>query len=227
MTTKLTFSFPVDAILLLGPTGAGKSPLGDMIASRGFLCRKAHHMDFGSELRSIALGNGPSVHYSDSEIDFVHGVLERGLLLENEHFILARKIITLYLVRTGFRAGDVLVLNGLPRHTGQAKDISTLATIHALVVLDCTADSIYHRLSHNIGGDRSERVDDDRDLVAKKLQIFIERTAPLIEYYREICSRIYHIPVTDTSATEDAYSLLSSLSSANPPFSLVAEPPKR
>jgi len=37
---KTTYSFPVDAILLLGPTGSGKSPLGDHIARHGFFQKK-------------------------------------------------------------------------------------------------------------------------------------------------------------------------------------------
>lgn len=47
--------FPVDVVLLVGPTGSGKSPPGDLLAKRGFLGRRAHHLDFGSALRS-ALG---------------------------------------------------------------------------------------------------------------------------------------------------------------------------
>lgn len=225
MTTN--FNFPVDAILLLGPTGVGKSPLGDIIASRGFFNKRAHHLDFGSELRSIAKGKDSSSFYTSSELSFVRGVLEHGLLLENEHFILARKIITLFLERTGFQSGDILVLNGIPRHTGQARDISMITIIHALVVLDCSANTIYCRLKDNIGGDRIGRVDDDKELVSRKLQIFIERTQPLIEHYAGDGSMIYRLPVTETSSTDDAYATLSSLSTAYPPVSFVTEPPQR
>src|SRR5512142_2512661 len=98
------FSRPVDAVLLIGPTGSGKSPLGDILESRGFLGRRSHHLDFGSELRSVAAGIGAS-SYTQDEQDFILGVLERGLLLENEHFVLARKIIGLFLERARFRPG--------------------------------------------------------------------------------------------------------------------------
>ena len=226
-TRHLQLQQPVDAILLLGPTGVGKSPLGDIIARHGLLGRRAHHMDFGSELRSLVRSGASAFHYTEEELDFIRGVLDRGLLLENEHFSLARKIILLYLDRIGFHSSDILILNGIPRHKGQAQDMSSLVHIHALVLLDCPADSVYCRLRGNISGDRKERTDDTRELVIKKLQIFADRTAPLIEHFRKNDCNVYHVPITATSTPRDAYDKLSSLAAADPPLSLVAEPPQR
>ncbi len=222
---KPPYTYPVDAILVLGPTGSGKSPLGEQIASRGFLGRRSHHLDFGSELRSIASGIGTK-SYSQDEQDFILGVLEHGLLLENEHFALARKIITLFLERARFRSGDILVLNGIPRHEGQAKDIASIATMHSLVVLDCSGESVFRRIEENTGGDRSGRMDDERRLIEKKLGIFRERTAPLINHYQRSGSRIYHIDINERTTTGSAYHRLSSLAAAHPPIALVAEPPQ-
>jgi adenylate kinase len=224
MTTS--YSLPVDALLILGPTGSGKSPLGELIASRGFLGRRSHHLDFGSELRSIASGIG-STAYTKSEQDFVLGVLERGLLLENEQFALAGKIITLFLDRSRFRSGDVLVLNGIPRHHGQSKDLAPIAAVHAVLVLDCSPDSVLRRIEENTGGDRTGREDDGRSLIGKKLGIFQERTAPLIEHYREAGGRVYRIAVNERTTTGSAYHQLSSLAAADPPAAFAAEPPPR
>ena len=220
------FTYPVDAILLLGPTGSGKSPLGDMLESRGFLGKRCHHLDFGAELRSIASGIGASL-YTQEERDFILGVLEHGLLLENEHFSLAKKIIDLFLGRMRFRQKDVLVLNGIPRHAGQAKDVAAIATVHSLVVLDCSVDSVFQRLDENSGGDRTDRVDDHRHLVEKKLLIFAERTAPLIDHYTKEKSTIYRIEVNERTTAGSAYHQLSDLAAGDPPVALVAEPPKR
>lgn len=216
---------PVTSVLLLGPTGSGKTPLGDTIASQGFLGRKAHHLDFGSELRSIASGFDASF-YSRDEQDFILGVLDRGLLLENEHFLLARKIIEQFLGRSRFRDGDVLVLNGIPRHEGQAKDIAPIARVHALVVLECSATSVFCRIRENAGGDRMGRDDDERMLIEKKLGIFNERTAPLIEHYGRSGARIYRIEVTERSTVGSIYHRLSELAAAHPPIAFVAEPPQ-
>src|SRR5512147_2884477 len=169
MTTN--FASPVDAILLIGPTGSGKSPLGDILESRGFLGRSSHHLDFGSELRSAVSGIGAS-SYTLEEQEFIGGVLERGLLLENEHFVLARKIIGLFLEHSRFGRGDVMVLNGIPRHEGQARDVASVATVLSLVVLDCSVESVVRRIEENTGGDRTGRVDDERALVDRKLRIY-------------------------------------------------------
>ena len=184
------------------------------------------HLDFGSELRSISSGIGAKT-YSADEQNFILDVLERGALLENEHFALAEKIIGLFLDRSRFRAGDVLVLNGIPRHEGQAKDIARIASVRALVVLVCSVESVVRRIEDNTGGDRTGRVDDERALVERKLRIYAERTAPLIEYYKKSGSSIYHIEVNEGTTADSAYHQLTSLSALHPPVAFVAEPPQR
>ncbi len=223
---KPAYTHPVDAILLLGPTGSGKSPLGDQIAVLGFFGKRSHHLDFGYELRSIASGSGAEA-YSPEEQRFILDVLERGVLLENEHFILAEKIIGFFLDRSRFRAGDVLVLNGIPRHEGQAKDIAPIAAVRAVVVLVCSVESVIRRIEDNTAGDRTGRVDDERALVEKKLRIYAERTAPLIEHYKNAGSIIYHLEISERTTTGSAYHQLSSLAAAHPPVAFIAEPPER
>ncbi len=224
---KSCYAFPVDAILLLGPTGVGKSPLGDTISQNGLFGRRCHHLDFGSELRSAVSIDERSAAYSTEELDFIHGVLERGLLLENEHFSLAEKIISLFLIRAGFGQHDVLILNGMPRHRGQAQDIAAIANIQALVVLNCFAGDVFNRIRSNKGGDRTERADDTKELIAKKLAIFKERTAPLIDHYEKQDKRIYRIDVSDTLSPSEAFRRVSALAAAHPPIAFVAEPPQR
>ena len=224
---KIFYSYPVDSILLLGPTGVGKSPLGDAIADHGLFDRKCHHLDFGEELRNAVSNKEHSAAYSATELDFIHSVLERGLLLENEHFLLAEKIISLFLDRVGFSQRNVLVLNGIPRHVGQAQDIETIADIHALIVLDCTTETVFCRILDNVGGDRIARVDDKKELIEKKLMIFRERTAPLIEYYARTGSFVYRLGISGITTTDQAYLQLLSLTASHPPIALIAEPPKR
>jgi adenylate kinase family enzyme len=220
---------PIDSLLLLGPTGVGKSPLGDTIARRGLLGRRCHHLDFGSELRTAVSIGDRSADYTAKELAFIHGVLERGLLLENEHYPLAVKIISLFLDRSGFshRDHDMLILNGIPRHAGQARDIASIADIQALCVLDCSAAVVLSRIHSNVGGDRSVRVDDDKVLIEKKLAIYRVRTKPLVDHYEKRGRRIFRIDVTSEMTPSDAYGVLSSLAAADPPVSLVAEPPER
>lgn len=222
---KNAYSFPIDAVLLLGPTGVGKSPLGDLIAQKGLFRRKCHHLDFGSELRGAVSGGNRSAAYSPKELDFIHGVLGKGLLLENEHFPLAEKIISLFLDRCGFSRNDLLVLNGIPRHAGQANDMKSLALVAAVIVLDCSGNVVVKRIKSNVGGDRTVREDDNADLIEKKLMIFRDRTSLLIAHYEKEKSCIYRITVTATMTPADAYRELSGLAALHPPVSLVTEPP--
>ena len=224
---KNSYTLPVNALLLLGPTGAGKSPLGDYLASHGLAGRTCHHFDFGAELRAIASGEAPAGAYHKDEISFVHGVLEEGLLLENEHFRLAEKIIRHFLDGAGFGNNHILVLNGIPRHAGQAGDIAKIAAVRVVVLLECSVDDVLCRIEENIGGDRNERVDDERGLIEKKLELFHERTAPLVDYYEKQERRIYRLSVSGTMTPEETYQQLSALAAIDPPVAFVAEPPER
>lgn len=224
----MSYILPVNTILLLGPTGVGKSPLGDAIAAGGLLGHSCHHLDFGSELRGAVSGTALSKAYTASEQAFILGVLEQGLLLENEHFALAEKIIRLFLDRVKFSQTDILIMNGIPRHTGQASDISRIAAIQAVINMDCSADDVMCRLKNNIGGDRTDRVDDDISLVRKKLEVFRTRTEPLVAHYKEYPGmRIYHVNITGSMLPEEAYQKISVLTTVDPPIAFIAEPPER
>jgi adenylate kinase len=41
------------ALLLLGPTGSGKTPLGERLERRSLRGRRCHHFDFGASLRAV------------------------------------------------------------------------------------------------------------------------------------------------------------------------------
>ncbi|MDW7761659.1 MAG: hypothetical protein SCM96_13625 [Acidobacteriota bacterium] len=44
------------AVLILGPTGSGKTPLGRELETRGHAGRRCRHFDFGAEMRALAGG---------------------------------------------------------------------------------------------------------------------------------------------------------------------------
>ncbi|MBI5142763.1 MAG: nucleoside monophosphate kinase [Nitrospirae bacterium] len=202
-----------DAILLIGPTGSGKSPLGDMIAGRGMFGRRHHHFDFGCELRRIASGSAPAHLFNNSDVSFVRSVLNDGVLLEDHHFPLAGKIIRHYFERVGVSQDDRLVLNGLPRHAGQARDMAEIVRFDAVVVLECDAQTVHERICRDTGGDRAERCDDAIELIAKKLAIFAERTAPLTNHFSANGIPVMRIPVGAQSSTESAFEMLLSIAS--------------
>ncbi len=194
-----------ESILLLGPTGAGKSPLGNQIEKKGLRGKRCFHFDFGHELRSIADLNLSPEGFQKKDLFFIRDVLEKGLLLENEHFHIAEKIVRYFISRNDFREDDVLILNGLPRHVDQARDMADVVEVRDLVVLECEAEEVYSRIEKNTGLDRTGRIDDGMIMIRKKLDIFNSRTAPLIEHYSNMGCDILKVRITAALTPEDAY----------------------
>lgn len=201
--------FPARALLLIGPTGAGKTPLGEHIEREGIAGKRYFHCDFGHELRGIAAADSAPAGFSRDDISFIREVLSQGALLENEHFHIAEKIVCHFLERNEFCENDAVILNGLPRHVDQAQDMNRLITVEGLIVLACGADDVRTRIRHNTGADRTGRIDDDIAMIRRKLLIFSERTAPLIDYYKEAGARVFTVKVGPSSTAGDVYAEIS------------------
>lgn len=173
-----------DAILLVGPTGSGKTPLGAYAEAAGFAGRRCVHFDFGCQLRLAAAGEPPANGLDAAATAHVREVLATGGLLENEAFAIAETILRRFIECQANRPDDIIVLNGLPRHVGQAERIARLLRITGIVHLQCTPGTVFARIRHNSGGDRTGRQDDTTEDIRRKLAIFEDRTAPLLEHYR-------------------------------------------
>jgi adenylate kinase len=191
----------LEAILLLGPTGAGKSPLGDWLERVSLWGRRCHHFDFGANLRAVVAGSGTG-DFTPEETDFLRRVLETGALLEDQHFSLAARMLDAFIARRGLAASDLIVLNGLPRHLQQARALDGRLAVIGVVQLDCDARTVRERLQRNSGGDRTHREDDSEALVARKLALYEARTRPLVNHYRDrgVNVRRVHVGVGTTSA---------------------------
>jgi len=142
------------------------------------------HFDFGAELRAAASGRrGLPEH----DVAFIRQMLERHALLPDERFDIAAKLLDAFLERTRFDpARNILVLNGLPRHVGQARAIASRVRIDHVIVLECDAETIRARLARRRQGnglDHTGREDDSPEVIARKLAIYERETAPLIAHY--------------------------------------------
>ena len=198
------------AILLLGPTGSGKTPLGELLDSHGLAGRRCLHFDFGQQLRLIAAAAQPPAGLTQDQSDFVRSVLQTGALLEDEHFCIAEKILTGFLAERNTGRGDLVILNGLPRHIGQADAMDALLDVRALVVLNCDAATIVKRIHTNAGGDRAERTDDDIGFVRRKLDVFAQRTIPLVEHYAKLGAETKTIQIGPRTSADDVLAVLNS-----------------
>jgi len=197
------------ALLLLGPTGAGKTPLGEIIEQRGLWDTTCLHFDFGANLREVVRRNRPDQWISRQDIEFLTEVLRSGALLENEHFPIAERILQSFAVARNVDERTCIVLNGLPRHVGQARAIDALLKVKAVVHLRCSCETVFQRIHSNVGGDRTDRIDDDREAIRKKLAIFDERTAPLLDHYTCQNAQIETIEVTAQMTPTQMWEILN------------------
>ena len=172
------------ALLLIGPTGSGKTPLGRMLQEKGLCGRPCVHFDFGEHLRRAAADGGRDQGLGDRDVRFIRHVLETGSLLADEQFHVAAGILRSFLAGSDPAGKALVVLNGLPRHAGQAADVDAVASVQRVVHLACTPETILQRIGGYTGGDRAGRMDDEPEAVGDRLAIFAARTAPLVDHYR-------------------------------------------
>jgi adenylate kinase family enzyme len=196
------------AILLIGPTGSGKTPVGDCLEKRGLWGHRCFHFDFGANLRKIAqAGVCPSI-LTDRDLAVVRQSLVTGRLLEDKEFHIAAKILQGFAEQKRAGEGDYIVLNGMPRHAGQARDVDAIANVVLVVVLECSSDVVRQRIASNVGGDREGRTDDAPSAIEEKLRIFSERTLPLLDHYRSKGVRIEAVTVGADTTPEAVVRLL-------------------
>jgi adenylate kinase family enzyme len=185
------------AVLLIGPTGSGKTPLGEYLAQHGLRGRRCHHFDFGANLRRAGEGVRAG-ELGPSDVAAVQRVLSTGALLEDHEFHIAARLLQAFVGEKAVGAADLVVLNGLPRHPGQARDIEPIVRVTEVVCLACSPEVVRQRIRMNSGGDRADRIDDAPQEVDNKLKIFEGRTAVLLDHYRSA-----GVPVKEVSVTVD------------------------
>jgi len=176
-----------------------------MLQSRGLDGVRCGHLDFGERLRQIAAGRLGVDDLTDADLAFIADVLERGALLENEHFHIAEKILRSFIDERKARPGDWIVLNGLPRHVGQADDVDRVVEVRAVIELSCQAEAVHARLAANTGGDRAGRADDDPAGVRRKLELYARRTKPLLAHYRLLGAKVITVSVGPATTAEDIW----------------------
>lgn len=196
---------PRPSILLVGPTGSGKTPLGAEIARRGLRGRPGAHFDFGAELRALAARPAGESGLTAGELAVIRRSLATGALFEAEDMPMIVKILRQFTARRRLTGDSLLILNGLPRHRGQAEGLSAVVEVVRVISLEADAAVIRERMRLDSGRDRAGRADDSLVAVAERLAIFKERTAPLIEYYRERGVPVTTVPVTAGMTAADAY----------------------
>ena len=162
----------MSAILFLGPPGSGKGTQAKRLAE----WRRVPAISTGDILRD-AVARGTPLGLQ------VRAIMERGELVPDATMIeLVRERLALPDVRRGF------ILDGFPRTVAQARALEReLAgngrAVEAVINLSVPEEVLIERLAGRAGAEG--RADDRPEAVRERLRVYGEKTAPLIEFFRE------------------------------------------
>ena len=180
-------------LIFLGPPGAGKGTL----AAQAVEFLKVPHISTGAIFRSAIAAQSPLGLK-------VKGIIDSGKLVDDE--------TTIALVEERLAQEDAqqgYILDGFPRTIPQAEALGKFAVPDKVVNFDIPDSGVLERLSgrrvcrscglnyhvvynkpqkegicDKCGGEVYTRDDDREEAVQKRLQVYRDQTAPLIDYYR-------------------------------------------
>ena len=187
----------MNVVVLLGPPGAGKGTVAEVLVGKGY-----KHVSTGALLREQIRLETPLGIEAKKPMDggqFVPDDVVVGMIRE---------------LMKDSAFGTRYVLDGFPRTLIQAEKFDELlrslgGTLENVVLLECPVDTIAERLigrrtcgkcgsvyhvTYNPpsrgevcdveGCELTQRPDDTEETVRKRLEVYIEQTAPLISYYK-------------------------------------------
>jgi adenylate kinase len=158
-------------LLVLGPQGSGKGTQAKRIAAD----YGVPHVATGDMFRS-AIAAGSELGRA------VEGILARGDLVPDE--------LTVALIRERLAQADAaigFVLDGFPRNTSQADALDAMLrdegrSLDAILFFQLDDTTATERMLGRAGDER--RADDTPEVIARRLRLYHEQTAPVVERYR-------------------------------------------
>ncbi|MCL2293357.1 MAG: nucleoside monophosphate kinase [Spirochaetes bacterium] len=188
------------ALLIMGATGSGKTPFGIQLETQKLWDKKWHHFDFGEKLRKIASRAREEKYdfLSAEELSIIDNSLKTNSLLEDKDFAIAEKILNNFISEKKLNPWyEIVILNGLPRHVGQAEAIQKIIDVKTIIYFEASPSILMNRIQSDVGGDRAGRTDDSIEEIYRKLEIFKKQTMPLIDYYKNLDRTILQIEVEE------------------------------
>ena len=159
-------------IVIFGAPGSGKGTQSDlMIEKFGF-----EHISTGDVLRN-EIKNGTELGRTAKEY------IDNGMLIPD-----ALMIDILANVYDSYgKEHKGVIFDGFPRTIPQAEALKAMLaerghSVAAMIELDVPADKLMERLIKR--GKESGRTDDNEETIKKRLDVYTNQTAPLIEWYK-------------------------------------------
>jgi len=180
-------------LIFLGPPGAGKGTL----AAKAVEIVKVPHISTGNIFRAAIAAQSPLGQK-------VKDILDSGGLVDDA--------TTIDLVKERLAEADVrqgYILDGFPRTIPQAEALAGFSAVDKVVNFDIPDTSVVERLGgrrtcrkcgsnfhivtlkpqkegicDHCGGELYTRDDDREEAIKKRLEVYRDQTAPLIDYYR-------------------------------------------
>lgn len=159
-------------LVLIGSPGSGKGTQAERLKSE----LGVPHISTGDLLRSAVKAGTPLGKQAQA-------VMDAGQLVSDD--------IMLGILEERLAADDVsngFILDGYPRTLSQANALENLLArlgqpLDAVVELQVPADQIVGRTRKRF--EAEGRADDNPETVRKRLQVFAEQTAPVVDFYRQ------------------------------------------
>lgn len=159
-------------IILFGPPGAGKGTQAEkLVADKGMV-----QLSTGDMLRA-AIAAGTELGLKAKEI------IDRGDLVSDDIMV---GMIKERMASDEAQSG--VILDGFPRTVAQAEALDKMMTdmgIDLAHVVEIKVDeaALFARIEKRAAETGGERSDDNADVLAKRLKVYHENTAPVLPYY--------------------------------------------
>ncbi|MDQ6968197.1 MAG: adenylate kinase [Mariprofundaceae bacterium] len=184
-------------IVLFGPPGVGKGTQGEKIAA----AHGMRHLAMGDILRAAVRDETAAGRDAKTYMDAGKLVPDAVVVAMIEDKIVAD-------------AGTGFLLDGFPRNVAQAEALAAMLHKHDLIIdrtifMDAPEENLLKRLSGRLicracgfgfhrqyspplksgccdrcSGELYQREDDREDVIANRLHVYREQTAPLLDYYQ-------------------------------------------
>lgn len=153
-------------IILIGIQGAGKSTQGKLLSQK----LKIPYLSTGHIFRELAKEHTPLGRY-------IKETMNAGYLIPDDKTL---RIVSEYLHRPEYANG--YILDGFPRTTHQAEKFEN--NIDYVFYLKVSDREALWRLSYREGTEAEDREDETLKAIRKRIELFHEKTEPVLDYYR-------------------------------------------